>query len=299
LFTSGDYRVYNFTASYSYPSGESSSVAVAITYQLSAGYESDFINQWLFDDPYVGSDVASYVTEDDAGTIRYTSTKDIIADDGDFTQSTTAQKPIQATSSFQKKGMQFEINIYNALSKIYTGNEAWFLSEHSIVFNMIGPNFFSAGFECTIMQAGFNDRPLQVQASGAGYKVGNKSTYAPEVLTKGVPQTVIAGRDSSGNYRLVSSEGADLTVGGFAGWSTVDMFLGFFVPDTSKQCDIILHEFGTNNFFPDTSKQTEIYARSILRWFELPPSEGNTITSDGLTSKTQDGLTVTTPVVNY
>jgi len=32
-FTSGDYKVYNFTASYSYPSGESNSVAVAITYQ--------------------------------------------------------------------------------------------------------------------------------------------------------------------------------------------------------------------------------------------------------------------------
>jgi len=195
--------------------------------------------------------------------------------------------------------MRFEINTYNAMFKTYTGNEAWFLPEHAIVFNMIGPTLFSTGFECTVMMAGFNDRPLQIQAFGNGYKVGNKAVYAPEELTKGEPQTVICGRDSDGNFRMVSSEGASLTVAGFAGWSTVDMVLGYFISDASKQCDIILHEIGVLNFFPNQTKQDEIYARSINRWFELPATNGNTATQDGLTETTHDGLTVETPLVNY
>lgn len=253
-------------------------------------YDDEFVNAWMFDDPFVGR--ASINT---ASGGFYDSVSDTIADDGDFVADLPAERLIQVeTPIYRKKGATFDISgtQQSRFKKSYTGNEGWFLPEFSFVVNMITPDSFSSDFEFILLMNDFNTRALQLKKNDVDSTIqyGDKANYATQKIDQGIPQTVIFGADGSGNYRIKSSDGSDLTIAGFGGFTTGDMAIGFLFANLNKVCNAIIHEIGVLPYWPTVEREAEIYTRSTARWFTEQPIDGNTLTGDNLESITNDGL---------
>lgn len=289
-FTSGVYEVYNKTASYTYTTGQSNSEPYNITYQASAGYESDAVNMWLFDDPYVG-DAGDFQVTDGS----YVRTGDIISADGDFTNAVVAERLLQAQSAFLKNGATFltDDTQQNRLIKAFTGNEGWFLSEHCFVICVIGPSAYGSDFEHCILANDFNTRVCQVDDEANNtYSVQLKSSsdvavpFSPEAE----PQVILVGAES-GNVHIETSSGGTFVEAGFGGYPNNNMVIGFPFTDKEKQCNVLIHEITLLPYWPDATKRDEIFARATERWFEIPTATGgNTLTGDDLPEYTGDDL---------
>ena len=290
-FVAEQYEQYTFNRVYSYQGGTSNDIDVVITYNETAGYETDAVNMWLFDNPYVG-DAGSFTL--DSG--KYATSSDIIGSDGNFFNGTTAEYPLQAQSSYLKNGLTFvtDGSQQMRLIKTYTGNEGWFQAEHCFVFNFIGPTLYGSDFEYAVLMNDFNTRVLQLRPeAGDTYSCGLKSSsdkvgvpYAPE----GEPQTCFVGVDSSGNIRIETSTGGSFVKAGFAGYPASDMVIGFKFSSLTKQCNLILHEITVLPFWPDADYRTAVIDRSVKRWFEIPTMGESVFSSEGLPAYSSEGL---------
>jgi hypothetical protein len=290
-FVSSAYGNYNFNPSYTYPNTDlSASTPVTIDYQADAGYESDAVQSWVFGTPSVGNSGTFVVTSG-----AYESVTDIIADDGDFTTGVVAERmPQEMSSLYNKAGATFDITgtQQSRLLKPYTGNEGWFLAEHSFVMNVIGPTLYSADFEYTLMMNDFNTRVAMIRnEANEFYSITDKAgaVKTSPHSTEGLPQTIIVGINSSNEYRIETSEGGTLTIGSFGGYPTSEMAIGYKFGTTTKVCNVLIHEITILPYFPDAGQRTAIYSRAVDKWFTEEPVQGNTITQDGYSSVTQDG----------
>jgi hypothetical protein len=291
-FTAGDYRDYTFNVLYTdLVTGRSAEYELVVSFAETVGYDYDAVNMWLFGQPNVG--ISGIYTVDTGG---YSAVKDVIADDGDFLQTLEERRIPQAQSEYLKLGCKFALNKINQMSKVRTGSEGWNLAEHCFVLQAIAPINFGVDFEATILQFDFNNRPLQLRNTGTvgKYNVGNKSSWSPTFLDKGIPQTFICGRDSTGNFRIDSSSGASLVISNFNGWPLNNLFLGYFSGgSTTKVCDALIHEISVLPYYPDENKRTLIYERGIERWFSvIQEGDSNLITEDNFSLYTDDNFDI-------
>jgi len=261
-FISGDYRNYTFNIPYTNPiTSEIFYVEVTVEYKATLVYEDFATNLFHFGDPTGGTAASVTIINDTVD--KYQDVFDLIEAGASLSEVTPAEMPLVTVSGIGKNGAEMVISDVITLTKTRTGNEGWYLSEHCFVITFQAPTARGPYFQFPTITIGA-DIVLQFLDFGGGFKVGVEGTLGTIVHAYRDYVTVLVGINATGDMKLYSSGGDDITIASHPGWQVGNLLLGN--TDDRQTTDAIFYEIGCIDHFPDATERTDIFARSVTKW---------------------------------